>query len=217
MSCAAGYVEDDEMLKACAPYHAQYVEQKRDLWKSLALLLKEQATHLGTDLVPCAEIGCGLGGLTDALRQQIGHTTGYDINPHIVEAGRKLFPKTVLLNRRFGEDGFRFGLVASVDTFEHMAEPFKVLKRVVESLLPGGLFYLFVPRVDEQHWTHLATESVEDQMIFSTASPFHDMDVHVTHFSTPGLAAFGERAGLQVVQDFATQMWPMNGILYRKP
>ena len=140
---------------------------------------------------------------------------GYDINPHAIKLGNKHFPSLDLRCADIASDDCTFGLLTLVDMLEHIKTPLPFMQSVVRKCAAGGLVYISVPRLDEDKWQSF-TEPTEDQYTWSTASPFHDNDVHVVHYSTKGLIELGGRVGLSVVGDFNNLGWPLNGVLFKR-
>jgi SAM-dependent methyltransferase len=209
-SCANNYKEDDCQLKADAQYHVGLVGQKARAFKELAEFLRHHAIP-----GPAADIGCAVGVLANALHEVTKDAHGYDLNPYAIEEGKRLFPHLAerLHCAPFGSDGRKFAVITLVDTMEHVAEPIPLMQTIAEHLLPGGLVYITVPRLDRDKWSHLKAPSIYE---FNEASPLGDVDVHVTHFSRDGLSKLGENAGLQVLLTMAFP-WPMNETLFIKP
>ena len=46
----------------------------------------------------------------------------------------------------------RYGIVYSVDVFEHLLDPLAVLKRIARALTPRGILVLHVPATPQQRW-----------------------------------------------------------------
>ena len=201
-TCAAGYVEGDQELRDDAQYHTKFIDQKTQQYRWLLDMLRR-----GDSL---ADVGCGIGTLCNAAKGMWPTVVGYDINPHAIECGKKLFPGLDLRYGPFGYDGAVFDTVTVVDTLEHIAEPIPFIQTVVSHLSPGGFLYITVPLLDEDKYHWLAESKEKD------GSPFADCAVHVTHFSRPGLVMLCEHAGLRR-ESTTPQGWPRDGELFFKP
>ena len=208
-TCLSNYVETDEQLKLDTRFHLNHRGGPSTEFDDLVIFLKSK--FRGT--IAHADIGCALGNVVEAFRKVGVKSTGYDINPYIIEAGLKIFPDANLLCRSFGADDRKYNLVTITDTLEHIRKPFEFISEIGHYIDRGGILYISVPRLNKFSWSALK-ESIETQ--FSTSSwPFIDNDVHGLHFSDVGLRKLGERSGFAFIED-SSQPWPINGMLFRK-
>jgi hypothetical protein len=209
-TCLSDYVETDEQRKLDTEF---FIEQRGAPSEEFAELVKYLSPKVRKNLAH-ADIGCALGNVVDAFRKAGFKSTGYDINPFIIEAGRRIFPEARLLAQEFGSDNEKYNLVTLIDTLEHIRCPFSFMSEMVDYITRGGFLYISVPRLNKLNWPALK-EPIADQFTTSTW-PFIDNDVHGLHFSDTGLRKLGERCGLWFVEDNTTP-WPLNGMLFKKP
>ncbi|MCL6641239.1 MAG: class I SAM-dependent methyltransferase [Candidatus Rokubacteria bacterium] len=92
------------------------------------------------------DLGCGDGGVGEALRRRGARVTGLDVAPGRVQAAVRRGLAVV------GGDGHRlpfaaagFDLVVLYDVLEHVRRPAEVLREVAAVLRPGGCAYVTVP------------------------------------------------------------------------
>ncbi len=202
------------MLASDVLYHTNGMAEKEPYLKRFVNDLSQMVKfHKWEDY---ADVGCGVGHLVSLFAPIVKTAHGYDINDLAIDEGRRLFPNLTLSYANFLNVHNTYDLVTFIDTFEHIPNPIEFLNGVKERLNPGGFVYISVPQLNADNWTYLLHESVEEQMHFPIASPFHDCDVHCTHYSATGLRKLAEACGLRVFRTFQ-EYWPLDGILMRKP
>ncbi len=100
------------------------------------------------------DFGCGLGRLTQALKQQFAQVTGIDISQEMLKKARQLAKKrntpcSFVDNDRFFQsdyqDSFDFGI--SLITFQHIFPDVvkEYLKLIYQNLKPNGVFVFQMP------------------------------------------------------------------------
>lgn len=117
------------------------------LWPPVLDALKPLAGS-GTRVL---DAGCGNGTFCGVMRQQLGlEASGCDLSESGVELARKNVPgcrfEQLSVYDNFAEAfGTPFDAIVSIEVIEHLYDPHTFLKRVRESLKPGGLFVITTP------------------------------------------------------------------------
>lgn len=92
------------------------------------------------------DLGCGDGGVGQALRRRGARVTALDVAPGRVHAaGRRGLLVVGGDGHRLPFAGGRFDLVVLYDVLEHVRRPAEVLREVAAVLRPGGWAYVTVP------------------------------------------------------------------------
>lgn len=108
---------------------------------------------------PLLDVGCGHGVLL-LLLQRAGFTdlTGADpfIEHDIIhEGGLRIMKKEI------HELDRKFGFIMLNHTFEHLAEPLKVMRAICERLLPGAMAMIRIPVADSYAWRKYGADWVQ--------------------------------------------------------
>lgn len=109
------------------------------------------------------DIGCGCGGLGNALRQKYGAVqyTGIDINEKAIETGKVLYPEFTLLandilnGEDIGLDKASFDVVIALGCIDFNVEFDRMLSAAIEYLKPGGIFISSFRLTDKSSLTAL--------------------------------------------------------------
>lgn len=97
------------------------------------------------------EIGCAYGEFTQALGDAYPSVCGVDVSEYAITEGKKRHPHLDLRVVNFEQDPIpqdfkgAFDMIVSLHTFEHFHDPVTALKKTVEALAPGGIFFMIVP------------------------------------------------------------------------
>jgi len=92
------------------------------------------------------DVACGGGLVVCAFAHAVGHATGIDVTPAMLERARKLAEEKALSNVSWDQGDVTslpypdsaFTIVASRFTFHHFLDPLAVLKEMVRVCAPGG-------------------------------------------------------------------------------
>lgn len=120
------------------------------LWRSV------EAKHLSTVRLkrPILDIGCGWGEFAEAFGEKID--MGIDIAPRdlYVAAKGKMYKNLTLADARdlpFADNSY--GSIVSISTFEHIANPNKLLKEMYRVLKPNGILAITMETEEVDHNT----------------------------------------------------------------
>lgn len=96
------------------------------------------------------EAGCGYGGVLAGLRERfaLGETLGLDLDPEMVEAGRRRCPDGVTLETGdfLAMAGRKFDFIVMRDVLEHIVAVEAALAKAADMLAPEGTLYVtFAP------------------------------------------------------------------------
>ncbi|WP_296703698.1 class I SAM-dependent methyltransferase [Algoriphagus sp.] len=129
-----------------------------------------------------ADIGCGNGQLLyEFFASGFQDLHGFD--PFIEEENR-ISPSLTIWKKRIEESDLKFDLIMMHHSFEHMPDPFDILKACFEKLKPGGRLLIRTPVSDAQIW--------KDEGVFWVQL---DAPRHLMIPSTKGMVAIAKKAG----------------------
>jgi SAM-dependent methyltransferase len=165
-------------------YAAVHAEQDRGHWWFIGrrtILLAEMARWLPRRRCRVAELGCGSGGLLEALGR-FGSAVGVEADPGLLEAARQrgLDCRPGRLPSDVPLPGGEWDAVCLFDVLEHLDDEAAALGACRRLLSPGGLLFVAVPAYD---WLW----SRHDEVLG-----------HRRRYTAPRLSRAVEAAGLQV-------------------
>ena len=137
------------------------------------------------------DVGCSIGLFLHLAADRGWDGVGTEIGARALAHARERFEVHVV-DRPLAEAGFApasFDVVTLNAVLEHLHEPRRALRQVVEVLEPGGAVYLIVPNV----------ESLACRVLHERAATFDGRN-HLTYFSPKTLRDFLEREGFEVVE-----------------
>jgi glycine/sarcosine N-methyltransferase len=134
------------------------------------------------------DVGCGTGALAHALSDQCKSITGIDISPDMIQAGRKKYPGTVLLQTDIdGLEDRRFDVIYSTGNTVSYFNRFllkDLAQKTVNRLTPDGLWIY-----QTVNWDYLLKKSsyrfpdiTLDDLVFQRTYVFHgdeETDFHL--------------------------------------
>jgi 2-polyprenyl-3-methyl-5-hydroxy-6-metoxy-1,4-benzoquinol methylase len=94
------------------------------------------------------DIGCGGGGLGEALTGKGCNLIGWDLSPDRTQERGKFYDSLVkkdIEKEEFGQE--KYDVIVLADVLEHLTYPEKVLKKSRESLNSGGIVLVSLPNV----------------------------------------------------------------------
>jgi len=93
------------------------------------------------------DVGCSYGYLTNALRK-LGHNArGIDISVQAVEYSKKMYGD-FFENKEIEDVEGSYNMIIAIELIEHLARPFKFVKKCAELLKPGGKLIITTPNQD---------------------------------------------------------------------
>jgi SAM-dependent methyltransferase len=130
-------------------YAAVHAEEDRAHWWFLgrrAVILAEMARRLPAGRVRLAELGCGSGGILEALGR-FGTAVGVEMDPVLRERARErgLDVRAGALPDAIPLELGRWDVVCLFDVLEHVADEAGVLAACRRLLAPGGRLFVTVP------------------------------------------------------------------------
>ena len=140
------------------------------------------------------DVGCGAGTLLGAARTNGWQAQGVDVSESVAEHVRKL--GFDVFKGELHEAGFRngeFDVVTAAELFEHLFDPFTVLKEIQRILRPGGVLWTTTP-----HWRGLSARFLG--LNWRVVSP----PEHLQLFSMSGLRTLLSNAGFKEAQLMTT-------------
>jgi len=153
------------------------------------------------------DIGCGCGGLGNALRQKYGAVqyTGIDINEKAIQTGQKLYPEFTLLagdilngdNLGLGEENF--DVVIALGCIDFNVEFDRMLSAAMSHLKPGGIFISSFRLTNKKSLTELDEAfqyinfdgALEGEKAPYVVMNYHDMMKKIEAFSPQKIHAYG--------------------------
>lgn len=146
----AGYSRYERYARssAAAADPLAYLAGQEDVYWAVDQVLRGAA---GSSAWAIAEVGSGLGYLTNALRSRGFDCEGIDISETAVEAARSRFGPWYSCEDLFdpaAEHLGAFDLVILLETIEHVPDPIAFLRAVRSLLRPGGRILLTTPNRD---------------------------------------------------------------------
>ncbi len=140
------------------------------------------------------DVGCGYGGTVHAAAQMGWEAVGIDIDPVLVENGRRQLGADLrcgtLPDGRL--EGSRFDFIRLRDVIEHLPNPFEVLVELKRLLARGGVVLIATPNEGGLP-TRVRDLVGVRRAVVATVAPPH----HLHGFSPSTLRRILERAGLR--------------------
>src|SRR5262249_27679766 len=96
------------------------------------------------------ELGCGSGRLGDLLTQRGHEVTGVELVPEVAAVARRRLARVEVMDLEGDDWPFEpasFDAVVAADVLEHLVDPWRVLRRAVALLRPGGVVVASLPNV----------------------------------------------------------------------
>jgi SAM-dependent methyltransferase len=180
-----------------------YDEQLIDAWLRLAPGLTERLTNGAR----AADVGCGTGHAVNLLARRFPSSTfvGYDIAEDAIGRARSEAASEGLRNARFEAcDAARlrveepFDVVFVFDAIHDQVAPAGVLRRIWESLTPGGVFFMKEPRVSSELADNIGNPFAPMLYAFST---LHCLTVSLAENGAGLGTAWGEQLALSMLDD----------------
>jgi SAM-dependent methyltransferase len=147
------------------------------------------------------DVGCSNGSLGEALRAQVpGRTVwGIEADPAFSEEASRRIDKVIQadLDRLDWPGAFpaqHFDCLIFADVLEHLLDPWTVLRRATEVLLPGGLVIISVPNV--RHFSAIYSIAVRGTFPRRERGLFDR--THLRWFTLGDARALCQQAGLEV-------------------
>src|SRR2546421_3187127 len=148
-AAAAFYRESERVLA----YFTSGIKEKRDTGRGFAPFATRIERHLRPEQRDLFDFGCRAGAFLRLMRDRGFRVAGTEINPSAAEAARTRFGLEVITADadgaidRLEREGRRFDVVTLIHTFEHLAEPLRVLERLRAIVRQDGLLAINVPNV----------------------------------------------------------------------
>ena len=114
------------------------------------------------------DLGTGIGTWTEHLRRRVPRAVGVDVEPGIVEFGRRVYPKADLRvadGERLPFDDGEFDRVVFISTLEHIHNPDDALAEVARVLAPGGLLAMSADTLNHPAWLPIRDEHAKRSVI----------------------------------------------------
>lgn len=143
------------------------------------------------------EIGCGSGEFLQKVSGAVDLAMGVDINPTALEKARA--KGLVVTNQSIELMVEKFDMIVLFEVLEHLPEPGKILRAIVDRLNPGGTLVLAVPNPDGY---------LKDQGVVLLDLPPH----HNTKWSRTTFSYFASSCGLK---EFIYAVEPVRYIHYQ--
>jgi len=151
-SCRSGFIVDPKSKKTeeLSSYSSSYEEEQRSgkakvCWKLFCKLTDGLA---GTRNI--LDAGCGEGKFLDLAQAAGLETAGVEIVPHAASIAES--KGHVIFSCPIGDDSIHgppfYDMVTMWDILEHLCNPAEALKRVYQTLKPGGKLIIVTPMMD---------------------------------------------------------------------
>ena len=105
------------------------------------------------------DVGCGNGFISSQIASRGYRVTGIDFDAQAIDIAKKAYPAIEFVRHeaedRFPDFARDLDLVTAFEVIEHLYSPQKFLRRVFETLKPGGHVILSTPY--HGYWKNLAT------------------------------------------------------------
>ncbi len=154
------------------------------------------------DTLRLLELGCGSGASVKAATDLGWEATGIDLDPELIEAGRKQFNVDLRCSQIMdnGLEDNHFHFIRLRDVIEHLPNPLEILNEARRLLVPGGILLIVTPN---QEGLILSARALLKGGIDSvaTAPPPH----HLHGFSPYNLKLITDRAAFKQHQIFTTR------------
>jgi 2-polyprenyl-6-hydroxyphenyl methylase/3-demethylubiquinone-9 3-methyltransferase len=109
------------------------------------VVLKYMGSIVGKDII---DVGCGTGSLISKIAQLGPHKAwGIDYSENAIEIAKQKYNAQNLefSNEDFMNWSLPVDIIISCGTFEHMDDPLSIMKKMANSLKPGGKIFLTCP------------------------------------------------------------------------
>ncbi len=133
------------------------------------------------------DVGCGTGGLVDALQRSGCQALGIDVSSASIGTARRTFPASefrVLPFTELAALNQQFELITLSHVLEHAPDDVALLRAIATVLAPGGHLYIEVP------WLHRRCNPLRPH--------WYRQQDHVREYTKAGLRDVVERAGLHI-------------------
>lgn len=136
------------------------------------------------------DLGCSSGAFLESLRGQGWELHGIEMSEAVAKraesrSGAQVFVGDIL-DAPFAAG--TFDVVTCFDVLEHVYQPREVLRKVVEWLKPGGIYYVLVPNIDSG-----------EARLFQSYWYGLELPRHLSHFSPQSLRYATRAAGLEEI------------------
>jgi 2-polyprenyl-3-methyl-5-hydroxy-6-metoxy-1,4-benzoquinol methylase len=163
-------------------------------------ILDRIESHVGKQMARVLDIGCGLGGLLQALKDNRPDFIAIGVDPS--ESGCRFVEESGLnvLQTEFGQLHERvegpFDYIFSIHVLEHVEDPAELLKTAHRLLEKDGVAYFEVPNLLSLKW-------------LSQKYDFFHL-AHLHYFSTENFKYLAEKSGFRVIDVVrgAAEIWP---------
>jgi 2-polyprenyl-6-hydroxyphenyl methylase/3-demethylubiquinone-9 3-methyltransferase len=165
------------------------------------LRLKYILQHTSINDKKILDVGCGAGIFTEALAKQGAHTSGIDLSPAVILAGRQHAEKSNLnihyecvATEDFSEKNPEsFDVVVCMELLEHVPNPIQLIKACAHLLKPKGL--LFFSTINRTPQAFLTAIVGAEYLLQALPKGTH----HYAQFIRPSeLTAWAEQAHLSL-------------------
>lgn len=139
----------------CLPMYFQFALSANDRGRAVAELLSRHVQIAGKRHL---DVGCAYGGFLIAFSERGAQSSGFDIDPTLLELGKANFVDSGRQPATYHKDvtrlqdiiGFEssFDIVTCNDVIEHVGDPANALKNISLVLASGGMAYLEIPNRD---------------------------------------------------------------------
>src|SRR5215475_12172558 len=136
------------------------------------------------------DLGCSSGAFLESLKGQGWELHGIEMSEAVAKraearTGGQVFVGDVL-DAPFAPE--TFDVVTCFDVLEHVYQPREVLRKVVEWLKPGGVYYVLVPNIDSG-----------EARLFRSYWYGLELPRHLSHFSPQSLRYAAQSVGLEEI------------------
>ena len=196
----SGYRETDAQLKKDVDWGVSVEERNR----AASARLFDHLEQRGVEISSVAEIGCGIGTLLNVARERGYRAVGFDVNRHAADYATKVGKLDVRSEFWSAETALPpIDLFLCISVLEHLDQPRPLIENLCRAALRNrAALFISVPFLDRPKW-----EFVLDPEPTRQGTPFFDNDVHVVHFSTPGLLSAMESFGLRDIEEVRYGLW----------
>ena len=159
----------------------------RELFPKIERLLPEKGRLL--------DVGCAIGILADAASRRGWQAQGLEISPYAAEIARTRYgiPVTCSSLEAAEYPAGIFDAITLIHILEHVSNPVKAMRRILNWLRPGGLVAVEVPNIESRQSRRLGP-----------LWPMLQPEEHLVHYSPRTIRAILEKAGFtSVLEDEA--------------
>lgn len=136
------------------------------------------------------DVGCAIGILADAASRRGWQAQGLEISPYAAEIARTRYgiPVTCSSLEAAEYPAGIFDAITLIHILEHVSDPVKAMRRILNWLRPGGLVAVEVPNIESRQSRGLGP-----------LWPMLQPEEHLLHYSPRTLRAVLEKAGFEFV------------------